>query len=96
MQQLNRKNRSISKQLPIKIVQFGEGNFLRAFVEFAIQTLNSEVDFNAGIAVVQPIEKGLVSMLNQQDGLYTVFTKGLENGVEVEEKELITNIVTGI
>ncbi|MDF4202305.1 tagaturonate reductase [Maribacter sp. SA7] len=96
MQQLNRKNLSISKRLPIKIVQFGEGNFLRAFVEFAIQTLNSEVDFNAGIAVVQPIEKGLVSMLNQQDGLYTLFTKGLENGVEVEEKELITNIVTGI
>lgn len=96
MQKLNRKNIDVSTTLPIKIVQFGEGNFLRAFVEYAFQTLNKEVDFNAGIAVVQPIDKGMVSMLNDQDGLYTLFTKGIKNGNEVEEKELITNIVKGI
>ena len=96
MQKLNRNNIEVSDVLPIKIVQFGEGNFLRAFVEYAFQTLNKEVGFNAGIAVVQPIDKGMVSMLNDQDGLYTLFTKGLENGVAVEKKELITNIVSGI
>lgn len=96
MQKLNRKNIAVSSTLPIKVVQFGEGNFLRAFVEYAFQTLNNEVGFNAGIAVVQPIANGMVSMLNDQDGLYTLFTKGIKNGEEVEEKELITNIVKSI
>jgi len=96
MQNLNRKNTAISSTLPIKVVQFGEGNFLRAFIEYAIQTLNKEIGFDAGIAVVQPIDKGMVSILNDQDGLYTLFTKGIENGKEVEKKELITNIVAGI
>ena len=96
MQQLNRKNRGISSTLPIKVIQFGEGNFLRAFVEYAFQSLNKEVDFNAGIAVVQPIEKGMVSLLNEQDGLYTLFTKGIKDGKEIEQKELITNVVKAI
>ncbi|WP_339651969.1 tagaturonate reductase [uncultured Maribacter sp.] len=96
MQKLNRKNIGLSNTLPIKIIQFGEGNFLRAFVEYAFQTLNNEVGFNGGIVVVQPIDKGMVSILNDQDGLYTLFTKGIRNGKEVEEKELITNIIKGI
>lgn len=96
MQKLNRQNRSLKSTLPIKVIQFGEGNFLRAFVEYAFQKLNTEVDFQAGVAVVQPIDRGMVSMLNDQDGLYTLFTKGIINGKEVEEKGLITNIVKGI
>ncbi|MGB5437377.1 MAG: tagaturonate reductase [Maribacter sp.] len=96
MQQLNRTNTAISETQPIKVIQFGEGNFLRAFVEPAFQKLNQEVGFNAGIAVVQPIDKGMVSMLNDQDGLYTLFTKGIKDGKEVEGKELITNIVKGV
>ncbi|MBD1262352.1 tagaturonate reductase [Maribacter polysiphoniae] len=96
MQQLNRANIGLTESLPIKVVQFGEGNFLRAFVDYAIQRLNKEAGFNAGIAVVQPIDRGMVSMLNDQDGLYTLFSKGIKEGQEVEEKELITNIVKGI
>ena len=96
MNNLNRQLTNTENKLPIKVVQFGEGNFLRAFVEYAFQKLNKEVDFNAGIAIVQPISKGLVSMLNDQDGLYTLFTKGIKEGKEIEEKELITNIVKGI
>ncbi|MBC6997345.1 tagaturonate reductase [Cytophaga sp. FL35] len=96
MNNLNRQLTNTENKLPIKVVQFGEGNFLRAFVEYAFQKLNKEVDFNAGIAVVQPISKGLVSKLNDQDGLYTLFTKGIKEGKEIEEKELITNIVKGI
>lgn len=96
MKKLNRKYIEGKDSLPIKVVQFGEGNFLRAFVEQAFQRLNKKADFNAGIAVIQPISKGMVSMLNEQDGLYTLFTKGIRNGKEVEEKELITNIVIGI
>lgn len=93
---LNRKNTNLESTPPIKIVQFGEGNFLRAFVDYAFQKLNQEANFNAGIAVVQPIERGLVKMLNEQDGLYTLFLKGIQKGKEIQHKELITNIVKGI
>lgn len=96
MKSLNRKNLGLEKLQPIKVIQFGEGNFLRAFIEYAFQELNDKVDFNAGIAVVQPIESGMVNMLNAQDGLYTLFTKGLSKGQEVQEKKLITNITAGI
>ena len=96
MKKLNRENTGLEKKLPIKIVQFGEGNFLRAFIDYAFQKLNKEVDFNAGVAVVQPIDKGLVSMLNDQDGLYTLFMKGVKKGKEIQEIELISNIVKGV
>ena len=96
MKKLNRKNLGLNKDLPIKIVQFGEGNFLRAFVDYAFQKLNADCDFNAGIAVVQPIDKGLVGMLNDQDGLFTLFMKGVKKGQQIQEKELITNIVKGV
>ena len=95
-QKLNRNNLELAKKLPIKIVQFGEGNFLRAFIGYAFQELNKAVDFNAGIAVVQPIDKGLVKMLNDQDGLYTLFMKGVKKGKEIQEIELINNIVKAV
>nr|WP_315221720.1 tagaturonate reductase [uncultured Flavobacterium sp.] len=96
MEKINRANSEFSNKLPIKIVQFGEGNFLRAFVEYAFQKLNQEANFNAGIAVIQPIDRGLVNMINEQDGLYTLFMKGVKKGEEIQEKELITNIVKAI
>ena len=96
MKELNRKNTGLLEKLPIKIVQFGEGNFLRAFVGYAFQELNKQTDLNAGIAVVQPIDKGLIGMLNDQDGLYTLFMKGVKQGKEIQEIELISNIVKGV
>ncbi len=96
MKKLNRNNTGLKSNLPIKIIQFGEGNFLRAFVDYAFQKLNTKVNFNAGIVVVQPIDKGLVKMLNNQDGLYTLFMKGVSKGKEIQEKKLISNIVKGV
>jgi len=96
MQPLNRTVTHLKSTSPIKVVQFGEGNFLRAFVDYAFQKLNQEANFDAGIAVVQPIERGLVNMLNGQDGLYTLFLKGIQKGKEIQHKELITNIVKGV
>lgn len=96
MEKLNRKSTGLENRLPIKVVQFGEGNFLRAFVDYAIQKLNEDTGFNGGVAVVQPIEHGLVKMLNEQDGLYTLFMKGLEKGKEIQQKQLISAIVKGI
>ena len=93
MKKLNRVNTNLKEKLPIKIIQFGEGNFLRAFVNYAFHKLNSEIDFDAGVAVVQPIEHGMVDLLNEQDGLYTLFLRGVQKGEVVDQKELITNIV---
>ncbi|TLF46220.1 tagaturonate reductase [Maribacter aurantiacus] len=96
MENLKRESFSSSGSLPIKVVQFGEGNFLRAFVDYAIKVLNDTVGFHAGVAVVQPIENGMVPLLNEQDGLYTLFTKGIKQGEEVQEKILIDTIVKGV
>ena len=96
MKKLNRKNIGLENKFPIKIIQFGEGNFLRAFIDYAIQKLNKEIDFNAGVAVVQPIDSGMITMLNDQDGLYTLFMKGVKKGQVIQEIELISNIVKGI
>jgi tagaturonate reductase len=96
MKKLDRKNIKLVSKPPIKIVQFGEGNFLRAFIGYAFQELNKAVNFNAGIAVVQPIDKGLVKMLKDQDGLYTLFMKGVKRGEEIQDIELISNIVKAV
>lgn len=96
MEKLNRKSQGLEKKLPIKVVQFGEGNFLRAFVDYAFQRLNNEVDFNAGIAMVQPLKDGMVNMINDQDGLYTLFMNGIKKGEKIQDISLITNIVKAI
>jgi tagaturonate reductase len=96
MEKLNRKSKGLENRLPIKVVQFGEGNFLRAFVDYAFHRLNNEVDFNAGIAVVQPLKEGMVNMINDQDGLYTLFMNGIKKGEKIQDIQLISNIVKAI
>ncbi|NJB71811.1 tagaturonate reductase [Saonia flava] len=96
MELLKRSTQIVPAKRPIKIVQFGEGNFLRAFVDYAFYCLNRQNSFNAGVAVVQPIDRGLISLLNDQDGLYTLFSKGVARGKEVIEKHLVDTIVKGI
>jgi len=81
------------RDYPIKILQFGEGNFLRAFVGDVIHQLNQKTNYNGGIAVIQPIEKGLIHLLDKQGGAYTLFLNGIVNGKQIQEKKLIQNIV---
>ena len=96
MKRLNRQNANITETLPIKVVQFGEGNFLRAFVDFVIDKLNKEANFNAGVAVIQPLAGGLVELLNEQDGLYNLFMKGVKQGEEIQEQRTISCVQKGI
>ena len=63
-----------------RIIQFGEGNFLRAFVDWIIFNMNEKANFDSSVVVVQPIEKGMVDMLNGQDCLYHVNLQGLDKG----------------
>ncbi len=84
------------KKYPEKVLQFGEGNFLRCFVDWMFHQLNQKADFNGSIVVVQPIEMGMVDMLNGQDGLYTVYLRGLVNGEVVSSHETINVISRGL
>ncbi|MDE7265684.1 MAG: tagaturonate reductase, partial [Clostridia bacterium] len=74
---------------PIKIMQFGEGNFLRAFVEWILQDLNDKGAINAGVAVVQPMPFGRVKELAEQDGLYTLRLEGIDGGKQVKASRVI-------
>lgn len=81
---------------PERVLQFGEGNFLRAFVDWQFQELIDAGKFNGSIVVVQPLPKGMVGMVNAQDGLYTVVQRGIQDGAVVERPHLITAISRGI
>ena len=70
---------------PERIIQFGEGNFLRCFVDWIIYKMNRKTDFNASVVVVQPIERGMVDWLNGQDCLYHVNLQGRLNGEVVNK-----------
>ncbi len=74
---------------PIKILQFGEGNFLRAFIDWFIQELNDKADFNGNICVVQPLPYGRINELKKQDGLYTLLLEGIYNGKLLRNKQII-------
>jgi tagaturonate reductase len=86
---LNRTTANCGDAPPVKILQFGEGNFLRAFVDWMIDILNERNGFNAGVEVVQPISKGMGDQLNQQDGLYHVVLKGLRDGKPITDTRLV-------
>lgn len=89
MQELNKTTTNNNKRLPLKIMQFGGGNFLRAFVNWMVQILNEDTDFNGGVVVVKPTERGNYQILKNQDGLFTVILDGIKNGELIAEKKLI-------
>ncbi|MEH2920538.1 tagaturonate reductase [Samsonia erythrinae] len=92
MQTLNRRNFP-GRQHPDRVIQFGEGNFLRAFVDWQLDLLNEHTDLDAGIVVVRPIDSDFPPALNTQDGLYTTIIRGLnEQGEAVRESRLIRSV----
>ncbi len=84
------------KSMPEKVIQFGEGNFLRAFVDWMIERMNRQGCFNGRVVVVQPIEQGLIDIINAQDGLFTLILRGLLDSRIVELKEIISSISRGL
>ncbi|MCR4739080.1 MAG: tagaturonate reductase [Lachnospiraceae bacterium] len=80
----------ILEDAPERVLQFGEGNFLRAFVDYFFDMMNEKAGFNGKVVLAQPIEKGLAEMINEQEGLYTLFLRGRENGEKVNRKRVIS------
>ncbi len=95
MQELNRSTANV-KTYTERIIQFGEGNFLRAFANWMIHEMNEKAGFDAGVVAVQPINQGLIKILNDQDGLYTLYLNGIKNGKAISEHEIIDCIQRGI
>ncbi len=77
---------------PERALQFGEGNFLRAFVDWMVDEANEKAGFDGAIVVAQPIAQGLATKLNSQDGLYTLIARGVEGGKVVENRRVISSI----
>lgn len=80
------------KSHPVRFVQFGEGNFLRAFVDYGIDVANEEKGFNSSVAVVIPIAAGGKERFEKQDNLYTVLLRGQRDGKPYKENRVVTCI----
>ena len=82
----------ILKNAPEKVMQFGEGNFLRAFADNFFDIANEKAGFNGKVALIQPIAQGLTDLINKQEGLYTLYLRGSDKGVKVDEKRVISAV----
>ena len=80
----------ILENAPVKVLQFGEGNFLRAFVDYWFDMSNEKAGWNGKVALVQPIAMGLSKLINEQEGLYTLYLRGSENGEKINRKRVIS------
>ena len=82
----------ILENAPEKVLQFGEGNFLRAFVNYWFDVANEKAGWNGKCVLVQPIAPGLAKLINDQEGLYTLYLRGRENGEKVDRKRVISSV----
>lgn len=79
-----------------RVIQFGEGGFLRGFIDWIVQLTDEATDFNAGVVVVQPIEKGMCAKLEEQNCVYTHVMRGIKDGVptvDIKKIDVISRTV---
>lgn len=79
------------QQFPVKVLQIGEGNFLRGFADWMIYESAVKGAFKGTVAVTQPRRTGRDKLLTlrEQDGLYTLLTRGIVNGAAAEKATII-------
>ena len=82
----------LKEKAPVKVLQFGEGNFLRAFVDHWFDLANETADWNGKVAAIQPNGVSMAPVMNAQDCLYTLYLRGVEKGVTVDSKRIISVI----
>lgn len=75
-----------------RVLQFGEGNFLRAFADYWFDMANEKAGWNGKCVLVQPIAQGLTQRINRQEGLYTLYLRGRQNGEKVDAKRVISSV----
>ena len=79
-----------------RIIQFGEGGFLRSFVDVFIHKMNEQGLYDGKVVVVQPIAKGLIPVINEQHGVYHQFLRGIDDGKVVDECIEVHSISRGV
>ena len=82
----------MSSNVKETVIQFGEGGFLRGFVDYFFHKLQEKGLYDGKIVVVQPIEKGMCQMLADQNCEYNLFLRGISNGEVVNEHTHVTSI----
>ncbi len=87
---LNRGTSGRPKRYPLRILQFGGGNFLRAFADWMVDILNQDTSFGGGVVIVKPTAVGNYQNLVNQEGLFTVILEGMKNGKPTRETRLIS------
>jgi tagaturonate reductase len=75
---------------PVKILQYGEGNFLRAFADYMVDVGNEKGVFDGGVQIVKPIPGGSLDAFREQDCVYTVLLRGIRGGTRRTEMRKIT------
>jgi len=80
------------QERPIRVMQFGEGNFLRAFVDYGIDVANEELGFNSNVAIVVPINFGKPAGFAKQNNIYTVVLRGQKDGKPYKENRIVSCI----
>ncbi|SFJ50592.1 tagaturonate reductase [Halobacillus dabanensis] len=98
IQSIHASNKTlIHKELPERAIQFGEGNFLRAYLNWMLEKMNQQGLFNGRTVAIQPTPHGkVVPKLHKQDNLYTTILQGVENGEETQEVEVNSTISRSI
>lgn len=95
MEILNRKITG-KKERPVKVVQFGEGNFLRGFVDYMIDIANEQGKFDGDIVLIKPIEFGSLEMFHKQECQYTVSLRGIVDGEAKISNRIITSVADAV
>jgi tagaturonate reductase len=75
---------------PVNILQIGDGNFLRAFVDWMVDVCNGQDLFHGGVAIAQPLEQGIAGPMAAQDNLFTVLLRGIEGGQSVQSRRVVS------
>ena len=90
--ELLQKSKTGKKERPIKVLQFGEGNFLRGFVDYMIDIANEKGLFDGDIVLVKPIEFGTLERFNNQECQYTVSLRGIVDGKATVMNRVVTSV----
>jgi tagaturonate reductase len=96
LQPLNRRTARLVNAPPVKVLQFGAGNFLRGFADWMIDIMNEKTAFNASVQIFQSYQKGGADLINNQDGLYNVVLVDQKDGIPTSEVRLISCIINAL
>lgn len=95
MEQINKKMTG-KKERPVKVLQFGEGNFLRAFVDYMIDIANESGEFDGDIVIVKPIDFGNLDRFHNQECQYTVQLRGIVDGEAKKINRVVTSVTDAV